>query len=190
MTKTRVSLFAALALTVVFGVCAQQAQAHPIIWPQGDFQMFTATHYGAVPQGSSAGLFQGIVAMAPLPPAGANGWPCFAGDAACSTLPAGALLIGQPQQIWPVNCDKCGQIFFTFETAAVSGECEVSVSVMQKGAVVLRTAMTKVGNVLPNQIVAIPMTATFHGTPGPAEITTTTKVGNYVIHGKATIILQ
>jgi hypothetical protein len=191
MNKTRVSLFAALALTVVFGVCAQQSQAHPIMWPKGHFQMFSASHYGVLPPGLDAGgLYQGIVAMAPLPPAGTNDWPCFAGDAACSTVAAGGLVIGQPQQVWPAKCDKCGQIFFTFETGQLSGECKVSISVMQGDNILLRTSMTKVGNVLPNQIVTIPMTTSFSGKPGPAVISTTTKVGAMTIHGKTTIYLQ
>src|SRR5579862_3933275 len=98
MNKLRVSFFAALALMVAFGVSGQAlAQESVITITNPDFQLLSATHFGIVPPDSApdaTGLYQGIVAMGPLPATGTNDWPCFAGNAACPTIAAGGLVIG------------------------------------------------------------------------------------------------
>jgi hypothetical protein len=189
MLKIRVLLFSALAVVLAFGILGQQALAQDAAGNQA----FHATAIGHPSPGSTdaatPGMFQGITAMGPNPPA-AGDWPCFAGNTACSAIASGGLVVGVPVQVWPVASAN-GQIYWTFETTTSAGTAKVSVKVTQ-GATTILSVKGKIPGIAANSIYSIDLTgASFTGAvAGPATITTSTKIGTTTIKGTAKIVLQ
>lgn len=194
MTKVRTLLFTALAVVLACGICGQQALAQEDL--AGGAQI-SAIAIGHVPDGTpepaaSAGMFQGIVAMGPNPPATGD-WPCFAGATACTGIVAGGLVIGVPEQIWSKTCSGCGQIYYTFQTTSATGTCNVTITVTQGSpAKTLFTLSSPIGTVAKGVIEAVNVTGvSFTGAvAGAATITTTTKIGTATIKGGAKIMLH
>jgi hypothetical protein len=212
MTKTRMFVFAALAVIVAFGVCGQQALA---LDPH--FKVVTIGHgttqSDAVPDAASQ-VHQGITAMGAAAPADSSGnatWPCFTGetDPDCSSIAAGGLVVGIPAFTWNLaactsSTAACGQIYWTFETDVKSKTAPINISltVTQGTSTIYSTGTIDVGtNPGAGFIEAIAGNVAFGpgdctvgtcATPvaGAATITVTTKIGTSTATGTAHITLS
>ena len=155
MTKTRISMSAALAVVVAFGVSGSSALAlepHFRIVSVGN----AAVQSEAAPAAASQ-VHQGVTAMGVLPPldaTSADTWPCFTGgtDPDCSSIAQGGLVLGVPVYTWPLaactsTTAPCGQIYWTFETDVTSKKTpiDVSVTVTQGTSTILSTGTVALG---------------------------------------------
>jgi hypothetical protein len=178
-------------------MCAKQALAE-----EGQIALKTYDLRVPATNPDAAGpVVQGPVAFG-LPPVSAGpppSWPCFAPNAPCSSDPAGGLLVGIPEQVWPIsgttNCTQvaCGQIFSLYETTTGSGSVSVTVSIAQGTTVIYKKTAKNLGTAGPNQIGIVDVTGIKFATTavaGSAVITVTTTVGTNKVSGKTTIYLQ
>lgn len=219
MTKIRMFGIAAPAVMVAFGVYGQAAfaQDSAISKPQLHMATIGRVQVGPddVPDAASQ-VHQGITGMGVLPPqdtGGVDEWPCFGGggDADCSTIALGGLVIGTPVYTWPLtactsNTAACGQIFWTFETDIKSTTAPINVSItVTQGTTTKTTIASLSGNVGANpgagfiEIISADVAfgpgdcgAGTCGTPvqGPATIKVTTKIGTSTATGSAVILLK
>ncbi len=201
MTRTRMFMFAALAggLALSVGAQAQSLAENPHIKLA---VLGKAPVHAASPEATPSNIYQGITEMGVLPPTDAGGdgeWPCFGGNADCSTIAAGGLVIGLPVYTWSLtNCTtsttSCGQVAWTFEDDnTTSGEIEAQVEVKQGTSVIYDSGYQKlakntgydgyvlaisfdvgfgVGNCVPTTVTCVAPVA------GAATITVSTKIGS------------
>lgn len=188
---SRIRSFAFAALIAAFGstalAVAQDGHAH----------MVQVVPHTAVPDASTA-LNQGIVGVAYLPPV-AGDWPCFGGDADCSSTAKGGMVIGTPIQNWSLaDCSvkgtTCGQIFWTFEDDSASGELLVSFTVKQGSTTIQAEKPQNYGTITGSTgsiwVIDFPFGGLKGAVAGPATVTVSTTVGTTKISGKATINLE
>ncbi|MGC9950540.1 MAG: hypothetical protein ABSF64_29590 [Bryobacteraceae bacterium] len=203
-TTLRFLLFAALSATAALGAAARlhiaaigrvRAQANP---------------------DAAATLFQLATGAGDLAPGDASGnseWPCFTGNATvwpdCSSIPAGALVIGQP--MYTVSLAKCTAsttvpcvwlyyIVDDEDTGTLTG-LDCSIKVTQGSAVIFDTGTMSYGPNAPNLYIVSANVAFGPGNcpstetcvapaAGTAKITATTSVGQYKAIGETTIEFQ
>jgi hypothetical protein len=151
-------------------------------------------------------LIMGMFAMGPqsvtAPPN--DSWPCFAPNAPCSSDPSGGMLIGVPQEVWPLtscNGASCAQIYWTFTTTTATGTGIVSI-VGKQGTSTVLSVSGNVGSIPANVIEVIILDGAGFGsgfctkgtcaTPvaGTVTLTATTKVGSSSVKGSLKITLQ
>jgi len=147
-------------------------------------------------------VFTGLLSIANNPPADKSGngyWPCFTGgsDTDCSSIPKGAIVVGEPLSAAVVShvCSGCAQIYWIVEstTAAKSGDVKISISVKQ-GSTSIFTFSGDSGTTLPpGQIGAFWYSGvTFNSSAkaGEATITVTSTVGTVKSTASTTILLK
>lgn len=212
MTKTRMFLFAALALILTFGAFSRSAlaqdgpQVHAaILGPAPGLPLDTSAD--ATPA-ATPGAASGITAMGPINSA----WPdfCGSGSATCASDPAGTVLIGEPTETWSrASCtgssstSPCGQIYNFIVSNTATGAWSVKLEVKQGTKVILDTGMLSTGETFPAGDIGYSYFSVAFGTgncakgvtcvapvAGPATITYTNKIGAETIIGKQTITLQ
>jgi len=146
----------------------------------------------------STALNQGIVAVAYNPPV-AGDWPCFGGDADCSSTPNGGMVMGTPIQNWSLaNCSvkgsPCGQLFWTFEDDTTDGDLTVSFTVKQ-GKTTIQSEKPQhyspiTGSPGAIWVIDFPFGEFKGAAVGPATITVSTTVGTTKITGKTTVNIE
>jgi hypothetical protein len=212
MTKLRMFMFAAAAVIVAFGVSAQQALA---LDPHFKVTVMKAPGVitDAVPAAASQlhQLYTTMGVAAPADSLGNGYWPCFTGgsDADCSSIPAGAVVVGIPFYTWNLTActsstSACGQISWMFETdvASTSATIDVSITVTQGTSTIMNTGTVPVGtNPGAGYVEVISDNVGFGpgdcavgtcATPvaGAAKITVTTTIGKQKATGTANITLS
>jgi len=205
MTKTRMIVFAALAVVLTLGVCGQ-AQAQDASPVTSHFHVATLgtvrVPHANVPDATTA-LNQGITAMgvgAPLDTGGNDTWPCFTGDPTdfpdCSSIAAGGIVLGIPVQNWSLaDCTNAttgcgGQIYWTFEDDSAKGALIVSITVKQGTTTIFATGSAKLGTVVgsPGAIEVISDDGIAFLGPGSGSCATGITCGTAVA-GPATIVV-
>ena len=212
MTKTRMFLFAALALILTFGAFSQLAlaedgpQVHAVILgraPGLPLDVSADATAAATP-----GAASGITAMGPINSA----WPAFCGSGGngCAADPQYTLLLGDPEETWSrASCtgssssSPCGQIYNFFVSNTATGAWSVKLEVKQGTKVIYDTGMLSTGETFPAGDIGYSYFSVAFGTgncakgvtcvapvAGPATITYTNKIGAETIIGKQTITLQ
>jgi len=213
MTKTRISMFAALAVIVALGLFGQPAlaadfQLHSMIIAKADLPA------GMVSPDAASQLHQLVTAMGAGSPDTSSDvpyWPCFTGgsDPACSSIPAGGIVLGAPFYTWPLttctsSTEACGTIYWLFETDVASTKAEIDVTVtVTQGSNTIYTVGGAVGkNPGAGNVEIVYANAAFgegdcfnggtcvNPSAGVATITTTTTIGKQSATGKATITLS
>jgi hypothetical protein len=158
MAKSRWFAVVASLAIVAFFFCGQQALA------QSPHHLQVRVFRGAAADGPQKGpnekkvlqqLASGFGALPPLDESGNDEWPCFAGDADCSTIATGGVVIGAPSYSQSLsNCDanasgapNCGQIFWFYEddTGNNTDNLVVSVVVKQGKNYILDTGTVNLG---------------------------------------------
>ena len=194
MAKVRALLFIALAAVLACGICGQQAVAQEDLAGNAQGSAIAIGHVldGAAEPAASAGMYQGIVAMGPNPPASSSDWPCFAGGTACAGIAAGGLVIGMPEQIWSKSCHGCGQIYYTFQTTTATGTATFNISVTQGSPATTIFHYSFTGSVGASTIEAVSVSGVSFkgGVAGAATINVSTTIGSATIKGGAKIVLH
>jgi len=194
-------MFAALAVIVAFGVSAP-ALAQNVVPHVRAIPMPIVPHANLA--SATTALNQGIVGVGPLAPMGVDGydaWPCWGGNADCSDIAFGGLVIGAPIQNWSlagctVSGTPCGQYYWTFEDDAANGNLKIEI-VVKQGKNTLQKYSYNFGETLtgsPGSLWWISCDCVelnaADAVAGPATVTVTTTVGTTKITGKATINLE
>ena len=162
MTKTRMFMFAALAVIVALGVCgqvqAQELQIHP-----GKFTIVgrVPVVQDAAPDVAIPALLGEDLSMAVIPAADGSGnpyWPCFTGSSSqpdCDTIPSGGVVTGVPYLTWSkttctakVATAPCAELTWWFQddSTDVTDDLIVTLKAIQ-GA---KTLWTDILNAGPN----------------------------------------
>jgi hypothetical protein len=220
MTKIRKSMLAALAVTVVFGVCRQQALAQSLVLNPHVHSVVIGKSLAspdAEPDATASQVHQLYTTMNELPPLDTSGnpeWPCAGGgaDADCSSIAEGGLVIGFPFYTWPLttctsSTEACGEITWMFETDVASTKAAIDVTVTVTQGTTTKTTIYSSGKLSAGtnpgagytEVYALPVafgsgdcaTGTC-GTPvaGPATITVVTTIGTQKATGTAQIKLS
>jgi hypothetical protein len=163
MTKSRMFLFATLALIMAFGAFGQFAQAADgpqfpvharIIGPAEGIS------HGANPNVTPGGA-TAFTAMGPLPPVDSGSsisWPAFCGPSVtgsvCASDPAGSILIGVPEETWSLaSCTSsttaCGQAYNFFLSNTATGEWKYEIEVTQGTKVIYWSGLVDAMEVFP-----------------------------------------
>jgi len=166
MTKSRMFLFATLALIMAFGAFGQFALAAD--GPQ--FPVHAAIlgpsagiNHGASPNVAEPGGATAFTAMGPLPPVDSGSsisWPAFCGPSVtgsvCASDPAGSILIGEPEETWSLaSCTgsaataPCGQAYNFFVSNTATGEWKYEIEVTQGTKVIYYSGLIDAMEVFP-----------------------------------------
>lgn len=188
-------LHGAVAMAAVLGVCAQQelkAQeaGKPVI------HLVRAGQVDVIPEGgidAAAGLYQGIVLAGPNPPIGGPppSWPCVGGggEATCSSIATGGLVIPYPYQIFGTN--STGEIFWTFTTTTATGTADLKVTVTQGTKTLFSDSSITFPVSANGTYFAYVYDATLSGShTGEVLVTVTTTVGTATVTGKTELQIQ
>ncbi|HUO29921.1 MAG TPA: hypothetical protein VMU80_11940 [Bryobacteraceae bacterium] len=163
------------------------------------------------PDATAPPILPGIVAFGTTPPLDGQGneeWPCFTGgsDADCSSIPAGAVVVGMPYQYWSLAAcnisnpgESCGQIYWSFSSNTASGDVQVSETIKQGNNVIYKSGVTDLGpgtapfvSFVWDEIGFGPNACSGCVAPvkGAAEIMTTATVGSSTMSGHAWLLLE
>jgi hypothetical protein len=194
MTKTSVFLHCAAAVIVAFGICCcQELKAQGAAGPVanvvriGQVDTLPATGFDA-----GAGMYPGIVQVGANPPSDGPPptWPCVGGggDAPCSSVPAGGLVVPYPFE--PIPTKSNGEIVWTFTTTSASGAADFDVTITQGTTTIFSDTFSS--SVAANGVYyGYVINAKLSGAKkGVAKVTVTTTVGSAKITGKATIHIE
>jgi len=159
------------------------------------------------PDAKTDAITMGMLSMGTYPPADGEGndyWPCFTGgsDADCSSIPAGALVIGIPYQDWNISaCTSgvCGQIYLSFTSNHETGDVMVSETITQGSSTVYQSGTTNLGpgtapfmSIVWDDIAMGPIACSGCVDPvkGPATIKATVTINSVTVSRSASIIMQ
>lgn len=124
--RSRLYALTAVAVVLLICICGQQAMAqspHHLSIRVVPSQTFHAMFPQVVLKPNLYQLSSGFGVLPPLDVNGGDQWPCFGGQADCSTISAGGVVIGTPaytQSLSACNANvsgapNCGQIFWFYE---------------------------------------------------------------------------
>jgi hypothetical protein len=154
MTKSRMFLYATLAMIVAFaafGQIAAAADLTPHVIRLGPAMNFP--HHGASPNADpGASLAGGVWANAM-----GSDWPTFCpASPGCTSDPAGTIFIGDPQQYWSLSgCTDayCMEVADIVETGSASGTWTVDLIIKQGSNKIADSGLQTVnGTVSPNSV--------------------------------------
>jgi hypothetical protein len=195
MKKIRLFLHGAIAVAVALGVCSQrelkaQEGGKPVI------HLVRAGQVDIIPQGgidTSTGLYQGIVLAGANPPVGGPppSWPCLGGggEAPCSSIATGGLVIPYPYQIFGTN--STGEILWTFTTTTATGTASMTVTVTQGTKTLFSDSSITFSVAANGTYYAYVYDAKLSGShTGEVLVTVTTTVGTATVTGKTELQIQ
>jgi len=209
MTKTRMFLFATLALIMAFGAFGQFALA-------ADFHMVAvpSVHHAVSPDVGAPAAVATFLEMGPNPPVAGPppSWPNSCGPSAtgspCTADPAGSVLMAVPTSLWSAaSCTSstvaCGQISQLIVSNTATGDYKVQVEIKQGTKVIMDTGLQDLKFTFPagqgffiyggaafgpgNCPKAVTCVAPV---PGVATITYTNHIGTTIVSSHQTITLQ
>jgi hypothetical protein len=207
MIKTRMFLFAALALILTFGQLAfaqEGPQVHAVILGTAPGMPLEVT-----PDATAAvtpGAASAMTAMGPL----GSSWPdfCGSGSSTCASDPSYSLLLGQPEETWSrATCTSettaCGQIYNVVVSNTASGAWSAKLEVKQGTKVIFDSGLLSTGSTFAAGDIGYSSFNVAFGSghcakgvtcvapvAGPATITYTNKIGTTTVTGHQTITLQ
>lgn len=216
MTKTRMFLFAALAVILVLGVAGQANAQVKVSGPRLTAAGPAMSH---VNPNTSTDLHPVATYLGVAPPADGSGnaeWPCFTGgsDPDCSSIPAGGVVVGVPAYTWSLtgctgqaSSAPCAGINFWFEDDSTSSsDISVALTVKQGTSYIYDFPKTSFGSNSPYTGYIIVFSADvafgdFSGNcpkkvvcvnpvAGTADITATVSIGTDSAVSKATFALE
>jgi hypothetical protein len=201
MTKSRMFLYATLAMIVAFaafGQIAAAADLTPHVVHLGPAMNFP--HHGASPNADpGASLAGGVWANAI-----GSAWPQFCPNSSCASDPAGSFFIGDPQQYWSLSaCTDayCMSVADVVETGSASGTWTVDLIIKQGSNKIADSGLQTVGTANANAVnlISFPEVG-FPSCPkgvtcvnpvaGPAVISFTNTIGGFKSTATRIIYLQ
>jgi len=205
MTKTRVFLFAALALVLASGALRQLATAANGPRIRAILRHGSGVPFGVTPEATPTAA-SGITAMGPINTA----WPatCGTGGTGCASDPSGTMLIGAPEELWSAaTCTSttiaCGQIYNFVVSNTAKGAWSVGVEVKQGTKVIYDTGLQSTGSTFAAGDIGYSSADVAFGpgdcvtgvtcvapVAGAATITFTNKIGKVTVTGTQAITLQ
>jgi hypothetical protein len=215
MTKTRIFLFATLALIMAFGAFGQSALADDSA--PFHFRVVAAPghHNGVTPDvGAPAAVatFQSVGPNPPVDTSSSISWPNGCGPSAtgspCTSDPIGSILVGVPQETWSASgCTSssaaCAQLINLVDSNTATGDFKVQVEVKQGTKVIADSGLQDLMFTFPagngyfiygglafgpgNCAKGVTCVAPV---PGIATITQTDHIGTTVVKTVSTITLQ
>lgn len=201
MTKTRKHFFALAALTLALGALPLAAQEDAAAAGHLHAIKRGAIFSDAVPDAGAPTVFTALLNMGGNPKLDKGGnpfWPCFTGgsDTDCSSIPAGAIVVGEPlaAAVVPHVCNGCAQIYWIVEStsAAKSGDIKIALTVKQGTTTIFSFTGDSGLTLPPGEIAALWYDGvTFTGAKaGLATITVTNMVGSVKSSSTTTVLLK